>query len=257
MDTALATKMPLDAAARAEIAALAARQAKAAGLLMKAVGYAGNAIEDRLKYLPEGARGQIEAAATAALRRAYDLAESSRSLPGPHSSRANKVFATMSGALGGAGGLPTALAEVPVATALIFRAVQDVAARNGEDPKSPETRAECLRVFGTGSDGGFDTSFMGARMALSGHAVARILRSVAPKFAAVLGNKIAAQAVPILGAVTGAGINYAFVDHYVETAEVHFALRRLSRLHPETEVEEAFQTELARWEGTMVPATAD
>ena len=103
----------------------------------------------------------------------------------------------------------------------------------GEDPASDETRMECLAVFGSGgpgsADDGVDTAFIGARLSLSGAVVNTLISRVAPKFAAVLSQKLAAQTVPVLGAVAGAGTNYAFVDYYVALSHVHFGLRQLVR----------------------------
>jgi uncharacterized protein (DUF697 family) len=44
----------------------------------------------------------------------------------------------------------------------------------------------------------------------------------------VLGQKLAAQTVPILGAAAGAATNYAYTSYYQEMAHVHFGLRRLA-----------------------------
>jgi hypothetical protein len=44
----------------------------------------------------------------------------------------------------------------------------------------------------------------------------------------VLGQKLAAQTVPILGAVAGAATNYAYTSYYQDMAHVHFGLRRLA-----------------------------
>lgn len=43
------------------------------------------------------------------------------------------------------------------------------------------------------------------------------------------GAKLAAQTVPVLGAVAGATINYHFTRYYREIARVHFGLLRLSQ----------------------------
>ncbi|ROU03500.1 EcsC family protein [Histidinibacterium lentulum] len=239
--------VPLDEAARAEIAALVDRQRRARGLLMQVITFAGGQVEDAMKRLPKGARGRINEVARTALERSYEVASGTGGRW--EGDRANKAFAALSGALGGLGGLPTALAELPVATTVIFRAVQGVAAQNGEDPRSVETRLECLRVFGSGGPGeeddGIDTSFLGARLSLTGPAVHRLIAAVAPRFAAVLGQKLAAGAVPLIGAAAGAGTNYAFIDYYVEMAHVHFGLRRLARGYGEAQVLEEFHKVLA------------
>jgi len=243
---------PLTDGARAEIRALAARQRAANGLLMKAVSFVGSQVEDGLKMLPKGARTRLESGARAALQHSYDAAGRTRGggIGGMiRTDRAHKVLASVSGALGGLGGLPTAIAELPIATTVIFRAVQHVAESYGEDAGSPETRIECLRVFGSGGPGtdddGIDTSFIGARLSLSGVAVNKLIRTIAPRFAALLTQKLASQAVPILGAAAGAGTNYAFMQYYVEIAHVHFGLRQIARRHGDDAVLEVFHKALA------------
>jgi hypothetical protein len=238
---------PLTDDARTAIADLAARQRRANGLLMKAINFVGGHVEDTLKLLPKGARTQIDTAARNALQSSYDVAAKSRTGRigrAIQSDRMHKILSTLSGALGGLGGLPTALAELPVATTMIFRAVQGVAAQYGEDPTSPETRLQCLAVFGAGGQGpeddGVDTAFFGARLGLTGASLNALIGKVAPRFATVLSQKLATQAVPVLGAAAGAGTNYAFTDYYVEMAHVHFGLRKLARIHGDELVSEAF-----------------
>jgi len=242
---------PLDDAARAEIAQLARRQMRANGVLMSAINFVGGQVEDGLKMLPPGTRVQVDELARFALRRSFDVAARSRKGMGRDfgSDRMHKIIGTLCGALGGVGGLPTALAELPVATTVIFRAVHHVAVEYGEDAEAEETRAQCLAVFGAGgpgaADDGVNTAFIGARMSISGAAVNGLIRKVAPRFAAVLSQKLASQAVPLLGAAAGAGTNYAFVDYYVAMAHVHFGLRRLARRHGETAVTDEFHRVLA------------
>lgn len=259
---------PLGEAATAEIAALARRQARAGGLLMKAVNLVGGSVEDGLRALPRAVRQRIDKAAQAALLRSYDAAARTRGAGEGRlaawaawvtGDRAHKALAAFSGAVGGAGGLATALAELPLATTIIFRAVQGVAEAHGEDPLAEETRVECLRVFGAGGaavkgDEGIDTSFLGARLSLSGPAINRLVARIAPRFGAVVGQKLAGQAVPILGAAAGAGTNWAFIDYYVEMAHVHFGLRRLARVHGEEPVAELFHKVLADGRGPVTRA---
>lgn len=242
---------PLTDAARSEIAALALRQRKANGVLMSAINFVGGQVEDGLKLLPSGAKSTIDEVVRVALRQSYDLASRSRTGRGQDfgSDRLHKVVGTLSGAVGGFGGLPTAIAELPFATTVIFRAVHHVAVTYGEDPAAPETRMECLAVFGAGgpgsADDGIDTAFIGARLSISGAAVNGLISKVAPKFAAILSQKLATQAVPVLGAAAGAGTNYAFIDYYVSMAHVHFGLRKLARIHGEAAVTDAFHAALA------------
>lgn len=243
--------VPLTDSARADIKALAQRQHDAMGVLMQVVSFLGGQVEDGLKMLPASTRAKLDAAATRGLRASYDAAGRSRGGVGRlvATDRAHKALASVSGALGGLGGLPTALVELPLATTVIFRAVQNVAVEYGEDPLSVETRAQCLHVFGKGGPGddddGIDTSFVGARIGLSGTAINKLIGKVAPKFATVLGQKLASQTVPVLGAAAGAGTNYTFVKYYTDMAHVHFGLRKLARVHGFDAVADAFHKDLA------------
>jgi hypothetical protein len=243
---------PLTEAASAEIAALAKRQKAASGILMKAVNYLGGQVEDGLRMLPATARKEIDEVARYALRQSFEAAALSRSGMGRSigSDRVHRILGTVSGAIGGFGGLPTAIAEIPVATTLIFRAVHHVAIQNGEAEGSDETRAQCLAVFGAGGPGteddGVNTAFIGARLGITGAAVNGLIARVAPRFATILSQKLATQTVPILGAAAGAGTNYAFMDYYVEMAHVHFGLRRLSREFGDVQVTDHFHSVLAK-----------
>ncbi|MBS1300810.1 EcsC family protein [Loktanella sp. SALINAS62] len=247
---------PLTTEAEDRIRALALRQKRANGLLMRAINFVGSQVDDTLKLLPKGARGQIDMAVRAALERSFDLAARSREgVAGQaiQSDAAHKAMATVSGAIGGFGGLPTALAELPVATTMIFRAVQGVAVQYGEDPTSLQTRKDCLAVFGAGSTDGesIDTAFIGARLGITGAAVHSLLSRVAPRFATVLTQKLAMQAVPIIGAAAGAGTNYAFTQYFVEMAHVHFGLRQMARQNGEDAVLNLFHATLS---GARPPA---
>lgn len=243
---------PLTPQARDAIRAIAKRQQDASGIMMQLITYLGGQVEDGMKLLPSYARARLDGAATRALRSSYDAAGRTQGGLGRlvATDRAHKALASVSGALGGLGGLPTALAELPLATTVIFRAVQQIAEHHGEDPMSAETRAQCLHVFGKGGPGGeddgVDTTFIGARLGLSGSAINALISRVAPRFATVLGQKLASQTVPLLGAAAGAGTNYTFVSYYTDLAHVHFGLRALAREHGVDAVEDAFHEELAR-----------
>jgi hypothetical protein len=56
----------------------------------------------------------------------------------------------------------------------------------------------------------------------------KLIATVAPKLATVLGQKLAAQTVPVLGAVAGATANYVYTGYYQRIARVHFGLRKLA-----------------------------
>src|SRR5664280_1557993 len=53
--------------------------------------------------------------------------------------------------------------------------------------------------------------------------------AVASRFGFVVSQKVAAQTIPVIGALGGAAINYAFIDHFQSVARGHFTVRRLER----------------------------
>ena len=113
---------------------------------MQIVTLSGSQVEDGLKLIPSNIRNRLDAAATHGLRTSYDAAGLSQHGIGRFiaTDRVHKALASITGALGGLGGLPTALVELPLATTVIFHAIQRIAAKNGEDPMIAETRAQCL-----------------------------------------------------------------------------------------------------------------
>jgi len=168
------------------------------------------------------------------LKGVLKAAQASRDISGSAAPWMDKVAATLSGAVGGLGGLPSAMMELPVTTTLLLRSIQNVAVEHGFDPKDPSVEAACLLVLAAdgplaGTDEGVDLGFLTARAAVGGAAVNAIMARVAPKLAVALGQKLAAQAVPLLGAMAGAATNYAYVSYYQELAQVVFRLRRLAK----------------------------
>ncbi len=239
MDQKLST--PASAALEAEVAALAARYKRANGPVMRLVTRLGSTLEGQFAALPVSLRSQIEGVTAQALHTSYDFAARAPDM----GARAPMVAVMAAGAAGGVGGLPTAVAELPVTVTLFLNAIRSVARETGFDPNEAWVRAECLQVFGAGSplarDDGVNTSFVAARLGLTGGAVRNLISTVAPKLAAVLGQKLAAQAVPVLGAVSGAALNAAFLNYYRELARVRFGLLRLSEQHGRDQVDEAFR----------------
>ena len=53
----------------------------------------------------------------------------------------------------------------------------------------------------------------------------RFIAQIASRFGVVVTQKLAAQAVPVIGALGGAAVNYAFIDHFQEIARAHFVVR--------------------------------
>ncbi|NNE52433.1 MAG: EcsC family protein [Sulfitobacter sp.] len=228
----ITTDLPTTVDVEASLDDIARRYRAAGGLGMSVLNLIGGSAESLIDQLPKAVRQNLEEATVRALSQAMKAAHSSRSYVPDQKGWLNQAVTSAMGAVGGAGGLPTALAELPVTTTLLLRVIQGVAVEHGFDAEAENVQFDCVQVFAAAgplsADDGADLGFMSARLTLSGKAMHAVVAKVAPKLAVVMGQKLAAQAVPVLGAVAGAATNYAYTNYYQEMAHVHFGLRKLS-----------------------------
>ena len=217
-----------------EIAALAYAWGRANGPFLKLINRFGSSVEAQMSRLPDSVRVELERAVARALETAHGLAAVGRRAPdlGP---RGATYAAMATGAVGGAAGLAGSLVELPLTITVMLHAIRRQAQAAGYDPDDPAIRLACLEVFSAGSplraDDGVNTAFLSARLTITGGTLQKVLAVVVPRLATVFGQKLAAQAVPVLGAVTGAALNAAFLNYYREVARIRFRLMRLSEVH--------------------------
>lgn len=216
----------------AELDRLAARYRAAGGLGVQLLTLAGGKAEHLLERLPAPVKARLGEATELALKLAMKAAHSSRGALPDQADWFNRTMSTAMGAAGGFGGLPSALVELPATTTVLLRIIQGVAVEYGFDPGAESVQFDCIRVFAAAgpldSDDGADLGFLTLRMTLTGGAMQKLIATVAPKLAMVLGQKLATQTIPVLGAVAGATTNYVYSGYYREIAHVHFGLRRLA-----------------------------
>jgi hypothetical protein len=144
-----------------------------------------------------------------------------------------------------------------------MRSIAQIARGEGEDTAQPEGALACLEVFALGGEpgeaaieGGYfavraalarsvaeSARFLAGRSLASDGAplLARLIAQIAARFGVVAGEKFAAQAVPIVGAIGGAAVNVAFAEHFQTLARGHFIVRRLERRHGSETVQFEFQ----------------
>jgi hypothetical protein len=238
------------------------------GFAARAVSAIGRPIESALARLPAAAHDRVQAITRKAIERALDVAVATLGggEPGARRShdRAHRVLTAATGALGGAFGLAGLAVELPVTTAAMLRSIADVARSEGEDLRSAEVRLACLQVLALGgkpaSDDAAETGYFAVRavFAKSVAEIAEVLaergvaRRTAPAFVELaarlaarygvtVSEKVAAQAVPIVGAVGGAAINVLFTTHFQAMARGHFIVRRLERAYGTEAVRQAYQ----------------
>jgi len=194
-----------------ELDRLARQMRQAENVGVRLISTLGRPADRALARLPQSARAPVEEAVMLALGRAMDVAAASRGLLGDHRGWVTAATAGAAGAVGGFGGAAVAMAEVPVSITVMMRGVQAVAARHGHDPSEEQTRKDCLLAFAAAGPlqqgRGGDLNFLASRMTLSGRTLQSAIGLVAPQLPMGIGRKLAARAVPVLGAATGAARN--------------------------------------------------
>ena len=54
-------------------------------------------------------------------------------------------------------------------------------------------------------------------------------------------EKVAAEALPVVGAAGGASINLLFIDHFQDVAQAHFTIRKLERKYGQDAVRAEYE----------------
>ena len=246
--------------------------------VMNTVGkFIGGSLERVGRFLPKGFRVNGSAILEGVLAKAFDRVvltvdrdgtglTGHRWLDAPLSSPwIDGASAIVAGALGGVGGLATTAVELPVTTALLMRAIAQIAVREGEDLRTDEGKLECLKVFAFGgrlsADDEVDTGYYSVRLAVAeavpklAHKtlqdlLPKLLARVAQRFSVPVSAKIGSQAAPGIGGAAGALINLAFVDHFQRKATGHFRVRRLERIYGAPLVMELYGAIRQEWLAT-------
>jgi hypothetical protein len=234
-----------DAVQRLEHPGLAARLASLAGKPVELLG----------QMLPASASQIITTATSRGLELALKAAlRTMRGAPHARSNLLHKTLATASGAAGGAFGLAALPVELPVSTVIMLRSIADIARSEGEDLSDPDSTLACVQVFALGgranSVDASESGYFAARGMLAksvteaarfiaergfveegSPVLVRFITQVASRFGVAVSQKVAAQALPVVGALGGATVNYVFIEHFQDVARGHFTVRRLERAY--------------------------
>ena len=238
-----------------EALAAAIRRLENPSLAGRLAAVAGKPVALVQRALPATASAAVARLAKQALERALEVALFSlrnRSLGGGRILHSG--LACTSGAIGGAFGLAALAVELPVSTTIMLRAIAAIAQQEGEDLADPRTGLACLEVFALGGptadETGAETDYFAVRAMLarglveiadftidkgaigeSAPFLARFVTQIAARLGVVVSEKVAAQAVAVLGAVGGAAVNLAFIEHFQDVASGHFTVRWLERVY--------------------------
>ncbi len=175
----------------------------------------------------------------------------------------HKILVVATGAGGGAFGLPILVVELPVSTTIMLRSIADIAQSHGEDLANIDSKLACLEVFALGGrspkDDSSETGYFAVRAALAkavseaaeyiaergiakegGPPLVRLIIQLAERFGIQVSEKVAAQAVPVIGAAGGAVVNYIFIEHFQNMARGHFTVRQLERKYGRETVKKVY-----------------
>jgi len=226
--------------------------------------YVGQPIEMLIDRLPAGSGDLISRATDQALQTALRIALSTlRPDRQPRSNRLHQLTATASGVAGGAFGLAALSVELPLSTTIMFRSIADIARSEGEDLRTPAAQLACIETFALGGprrdDDATESGYFAIRAVLARSVsealsylaanrvasegapiLVRLVTEIAARFSIPVTSKVAAQSVPVIGAVGGGVVNALFIDHYQDMASGHFLVRRLEREYGDEVVRAAY-----------------
>ena len=243
----------------------AVRLLENASLAARLTNIVGKPIEFIGQALPEGASKVIAAATTKGLNAALKVALGTlENKPEAASRLLHKALATASGAVGGSLGLMTAPLEIPISTIIMLRSIADIARSEGENLADPDAALSCVQVFALGGRTGLADAAESGYFVVRGllaksiteaarfiterglveegaPILVRFIAQVASRFGVVVTQKLAVQTLPVVGALGGAAVNYAFIDHFQDVARGHFTIRRLERAYGKAAVRAEYE----------------
>lgn len=231
---------------------VAKRKLESPSLTVELAALIGQPLEAGIRLLPKRFSGQIQSITQAALLRAIDIAINSlakKPKSGTHEAM-HRWLTVGAGAIGGAAGVWALPVEIPISTTLVLRSIADIARDEGHDLTRLDIRLACLEVFALGGTGAQDnaaeSSYWLIRASLgkafadaathlaqrglateSAPALVRLATTLASRFSINLSAQVAAKAIPVVSAVSGATINLLFMQHFQEMARGHFIIKRL------------------------------
>ena len=236
------------------------------GFSIRLINMLGYPIEGIIKALPRWIGHAIGNTAAKAVGTAFYAALSTmdKKSRGRPFRLIHRVMVLVSGAVGGFFGLPGLIVELPISTTLMLRSIADIARSEGEDLSSVDTHLACITVFALGGrsrgDNAAETAYYAVRAALTRTLseaaefiaqrgileegtpiVIRVMANLASRFGVVVTDKMAAEMIPILGALGGALINLLFISHFQSAARGHFIVRRLERKYGEESVKKEYE----------------
>lgn len=245
------------------ILARSAQKLESSNLATSISNIIGMPIEKAMSALPGHWSNIVSRITRKAIEKALDAAlyslSSSQSKP---KNRIHKLMVSASGAIGGSFGIAALAVELPVSATIMLRSIAEIARNHGEDLNELDSKMACLTVFALSGGGSMnkseaaDTSYYAVRsfltkalgdttnhIAVHGFSkegapiLVKFINAVSVRFSVPVSGKLAAQALPVVGAMSGASVNWMFIQHYQNMAKAHFSIRVLERKYGESTVQ--------------------
>jgi hypothetical protein len=236
------------------------------GMAIKITNMIGFPIEKGIEKLPVKWRDKIGTVTQKALLKASEAAIFTiKDVPGEESSnRWHKLGVAASGGIGGFFGIAALAIELPISTTIMLRSIAEIARSQGESITNIETKLACLEVFALGgksiSDESSESGYYAVRALLAksvseavefiaekglaesgGPIIVRLIAKISQRLGIQISEKVAAQAIPAIGAAGGALINTIFINHFQNMAKGHFIVRKLERAYGKVAIKKAYE----------------
>jgi hypothetical protein len=222
---------------------------------IEVINYLGKPIDAGIKLLPLKAQETINKAVSKSLKKVIEIIN--KIVPKKKGFFAsvgfNKVTVILSGGAGGFFGLAGLPFELPISTGIMLRSIICIAKENGIDVNSAQGKMNCMEVlaFGGGSNANqIENSYYAVRAVLAkafqeateyivskgfieegAPPIIKFMAQITSRFGITVTDKLAAEAIPFIGALTGAAINLIFINHFNRMAEGHFTIKRLESIY--------------------------
>lgn len=248
------------------VLARAAQQLESSSIATSISHIIGMPIEKAMSALPGHWSNIVSRITKKALEKSLDAAlYSLKRKPAIPRNKIHKLLVGFSGAVGGSFGIAALAVELPVSATIMLRSIADIAQSHGEDLKELDSKMACLTVFAlsggsTKTSESADTSYYAVRSFLTkalgdttshiavhgfskegAPALVKLVNAVSTRFSIPVSGKLAAQSLPVIGAVSGASVNWLFIEHYQKMAKAHFSIRALERKYGNRVVENLYK----------------
>ena len=237
------------------------------GLAAKITNTLGIPIEKGFGLLPKGWAKVVSSSTQKALRAAVYSAmlTMNKKKERDSANTFHKILVAGSGAAGGFFGLPALPVELPISTTIMMRSIADIARSEDQLISDPQVKIACIEVFALGgpgeNDDSVETGYFATRTGLakavtdaaqhiakkglsekSAPVIIKLITQISSRFGIQVSEKIAAQAIPVIGAASGAIINTLFIDHFQNMARGHFIVLRLEKKYSYDAIKQAYIT---------------